>query len=254
MFNLRAEFGEEAEKGFPRLGKVPHTRAVQFLDYFASIDEEEQSQLLDALAARAFVQFHLMQGAGYPSDPAFDRHSAAVTSQGPFTGGFRYCDIKFIASIPKIAEFGGYEGWVENYQKPSVSELALTPRADLLPDLETFKPAKAALLRKLLKRRLEEAGFERESSRGGEHKYLNQSGDCFRADFGSYMGQLCYTISAVRGDTRIVMMSYEAIWSVAGGWDYLTEENAERTVAMLPELANYLIGLTERIAGLRHQA
>ena len=32
---LRADFGEEAEAGFPHLRRIPQTKVVQFLDYFA---------------------------------------------------------------------------------------------------------------------------------------------------------------------------------------------------------------------------
>ena len=60
------------------------------------------------------------------------------------------------------------------------------------------------------------------------------------------MGQVCYSVSAARGNTRIVMMSYESLWSQPGGWDYVTEENAARVISILPELVEYLIGLTER--------
>jgi hypothetical protein len=248
---LRAEFGEEAEAGFPRLGKAPHTRVVQFLDYFAGLSGEDQSTLLDALASRASVLFNLSLGASFPSAPAFDRYYNAVTSQGPFTGGFRYCDIKFLASVPKIREFGSYEGWVEKHQKPWVSELALTPREDLLPDMSCLKPAKTRITRKLVREALENNGFKGESSRGAEHSFVSPKGDLLRIDFGSYMGQLCYGVSSKRGETRIMRMSYESLWSQPGGWDYVTEENVRRVVTLLPELANDLIRLTERIGSLR---
>ena len=35
-------------------------------------------------------------------------------------------------------------------------------------------------------------------------------------------------------------------WSEPGGWDYITEENAARVIGLLPELVDYLIGLTEQ--------
>ena len=40
---LRAEFGEEAENGFPRLGKVPQTKVVQFLEYFDSLGPVDET-------------------------------------------------------------------------------------------------------------------------------------------------------------------------------------------------------------------
>jgi hypothetical protein len=245
---LRADFGDEYEAGFPRLRRIPQTKVVQLLDYFSALHSEDQSALLDALAVRASVLFNLRPGASFPSAPAFDRYWNAVTSQGPFTGGYRYCDIKFLASIPQVPEFGGYEGWIQKYQKPWVSELALTPREDLLPDMTCLKPAKASLLRRLVGTVLKGHGFMPEMTRGAEHKYVSSSADTVRVDFGSRMGQVCYGVSAVRGDTRIIMMSYESLWGQPGGWDYLTEENAARALDLLPELVEHLIKLTERIA------
>ena len=43
------------------------------------------------------------------------------------------------------------------------------------------------------------------------------------------------------------MLSYESLWSQPGGWDYLSEENAARSIDILPELVEYLIQLPERI-------
>jgi hypothetical protein len=247
---LRTDFGEEAEAGFPHLSRVPQTRVVQFLDYFASLCRNDQAELLDALALRGSVLCNLSLGASFPVVPAFDRYWNTVSAPGPFTGGFRYCDVKFLALVPKIPEFGSHEDWIEKSQKPWVSELALTPRDDLLPEMSCLKPASTRLLRKLVKDTLGDRGFSPEVVRGAEHKYVRASGDKVRIDFGSYMGQLCYGVSAVRDSSRIVGLSYEALWGQAGGWDYLTEENATRAIGHLPELVEYLIRLTERIARL----
>jgi hypothetical protein len=250
---LRADFSDEAENGFPRLIRVPQTQVVQFLDYYASLPLGEQSELLDALGSRASVMISPQIGAGasFPSAPAFDIYWNAINSQGPFTGGFRYCDVKFLGSIPKIREFGSYENWIEQYQKPWVSDLALTPRKDLLPEMSCLKTAKGRLLKKQVRAELEARGFVAEVKRGAEHTYVGSKGDKVRVDFGSYMGQICYGVSAVRGSTRIVRMSFESLWSIAGGWNYLTEENATRSIAILPELVEYLIELTGRLNRLR---
>lgn len=113
-----------------------------------------------------------------------------------------------------------------------------------------LKPAKAPLLRKLVNAALKGCGFTLDASRGAEQKYVSSAGDKVRVDFGSRMGQVCYSVSTARGNTRIVVMSYESLWSQPGGWDYLTEENAARTVGHLPDLVDHLVGLTERAAGL----
>ncbi len=247
---LRAAFAEEAAAGFPRLQRVPQTKAIQLLDYFASLGAADQAGLLDALALRGAIQFLPGHGGSMPSAPAFDRYWAAITSQGPFVGGYRYCDVKFLSMVPKVEEFGGYEGWINNYQKPWVSERALQPRKDLLPDLDCLKPAKAPLLRKLLTAAFGQLGFTSERRAGGEQKYVGPSGVAVAVDFGSYLGQVCYGVSITCGQIKVVRVSYESLWSQPGGWDYLTEENAQRSIELLPELVEYLTGLTERVNGL----
>jgi hypothetical protein len=244
---LRADFGAEAAARFPRLRRVPQTLVVQFLDYFDSLGPEDQSALLDALALRGSVMIRPASAAGFPAAPAFDRYWQTVMSQGPFSGGYRYCDIKSLAAIPTIPEFGSYERWIEQCQRPWVSERAMQPREDLLPDMSFLKPARAPLLRKLVKATLQSRGFNPEITKGAEHMYLHSSGATVRVDFGSYMGQLRYSVSARCAETRIVMLSYESLWSQPGGWDYLSEENAARSVEFLPELVQYLIELPGRI-------
>jgi hypothetical protein len=156
---LRADFATEVEAGFPRLRRIPQTKVIQFLDYFANLGPEDQSALLDALALRGSVVIRPSSAVNYPSAPAFDRYWQAVTSPGPFTGGYRYCDIKSLAAIPKIPEFGSYETWIEKCQRPGVSEKALQPREDLLPNMNCLAPAKASALRKLVRAALQGRGF-----------------------------------------------------------------------------------------------
>jgi hypothetical protein len=244
---LRADFDAEAEARFPRLCRSPQTKIIQFIDYFASLGRADQSDFLGALALRGSLLINPIPARLPPAAPAFDRYWKTVTSQGPLSGGYRYCDVKTLAAIPQIAEFGSYEGWIEKTQRPWVSERALEPREDLLPQMECLTPAPAPRLRKLVKATLQARGFTPEKTKGSEHQYVNSSGAVVRVDFGSYLGQLVYQVSAACGETRIVRLSYESLWSQPGGWDYLTEENAARSVDHLAELVEYLIQLPERI-------
>ena len=118
----------------------------------------DRSELLDALAVRAAIRLQPGTAPGFPPAPAWDRYWSTINSPGPFSGGFRYCDIKFLAMVPRIKEFGGYEGWVEKTQRSWVSERALQPREDLLPGLDCL-PARAPELRKLVKSALLARGF-----------------------------------------------------------------------------------------------
>jgi hypothetical protein len=63
------------------------------------------------------------------------------------------------------------------------------------------------------------------------------------SDFGSRMGQVCYSVGDIRSHGTL---SYELLWGQPGGWDYLTEENAARSVNLLPELIDELARLLQR--------
>ena len=45
-------------------------------------------------------------------------------------------------------------------------------------------------------------------------------------------------------------VSYEALWGANTGWDYLTEENAARSIDLLDELLLRLVRLFERVLAL----
>src|SRR3982751_6912634 len=87
---LRNELAAEADAGFPRLRRIPQTKIIQFLDYFAASNAGERSALLDALAVRAAIRLQPGTASGFPPAPAWDRYWSTVNSRGPFSGGFRY--------------------------------------------------------------------------------------------------------------------------------------------------------------------
>ena len=60
-------------------------------------------------------------------------------------------------------------------------------------------------------------------------------------DFGSRTGQLCYWVGNVHEP-----LSYELLWGQPGGWDYLTEEKAARSIELLPELIDEMARLLRR--------
>lgn len=245
---LLDEVVTEASAGFPLLGKLPKTRIVQLVDYYETMDFDGRSAFLDALASRAEAA---LTGSHAPSPPAFAAFWTATTTQSPFTGGFRYCDVKAIASVSKLPQFGGMEGWAK--QTVPAGGLAVQPREDLVPsgNLELLVPAKAPLLKKLVDSALKAAGYTKQKtpSAGGDTRYMNDSGVEVRLDFASrFMGQLQYRVfTAADGTGPRGWNLEETFWSQPGGWDYLTEENAPRCVALLPEVVAKLVGLAQRL-------
>ena len=55
-------------------------------------------------------------------------------------------------------------------------------------------------------------------------------------------GQMHYGITAKIFDLNILAqrLTYEALWGTNTGWDYLTEENAPRSIDLLCELVTIL--------------
>jgi hypothetical protein len=103
-------------------------------------------------------------------------------------------------------------------------------------------PARAPELRKLVKSALLARGFTAVVTKGAEHDYVHPSGIPVHVDFGSRLGQLHYWVGDIRSPGAL---SYELLWGQPGGWDYLTEENAARSVDLLPELIDAVARLLE---------
>jgi hypothetical protein len=236
---LRRELAKEADAGFPHLSTIPATGVVQFVDYCGDLDAKHRAALLDDLARHAACY---VDRVAKPPSAAIDRMRAALKGPSEFVGGWRYTDVRFLASVPKIPQFGGMEAWLRSY-----GARAQQPRADLIPDTEKLVPAKAPLLRKLANAVLEGGGYE-STAMGGSMRYLSADRTLVDVDFGSRLGQLRWSVAlgamkATHGLVELPFFSYEGFWGLASDWDVLTEENAQRCVARLPALVREAVRL-----------
>jgi hypothetical protein len=253
---LRAELAHEAASGFPRLRRIPQTDIIWFLDYFAGLGEVEREALLDALADSAALAF------GPPTIPILNERGTVDAPPGLASmvearnspaalWGTRYTDLKMMSANPSMREPDGYH---ESY-RALLTPLHFQPRPDLLPDLQEMKAAKAPLVRKLVKTALTQSlGLRAEKLPGGVGKFTGRCGDCevtVRVDFGGMLSQLGYTVTlkGAAGQLLAVQISYERLWGSGGRWDYLTEENAPRSIAFFAEQLAYLADLTQRLMG-----
>lgn len=207
---LRA-FQEEAGAGYPLLRAVPSSAVVAFLAHVAALPAQEQKTLVEALAYRAA---RLVGDDGPPDLAAYgswlDRLAAQpyAAAEHPLALSYRAFTRAMSASavVPAIAE-----------------------------------PARAAQLRKLVKAAMKSQGVAAVSF-GGGLRFLAPDGVLLDVDFGSRMGPLCYGVSIGVKDaktplTRIrVSLTYEGFWGVHRGWDLLTDTNAQKAVAVLPQL------------------
>src|SRR5207253_1754730 len=236
--------------------RIPQTDIIWFLDYFAALSDREREALLDAVAdsgATAFLPAWTpkLNERGTVDVPAGLAPMVEARSRPGAMGGTRYTDLKMLSANPAMREPGTYhESWREN-----LTALHFQPRPDLLPDLDHMKSAKAPLLRKLVNAALTKSlGLKSEKRPGGVIKFIGRCGDCdvkIWVDFGGRLSQLGYSVSFKSADGRplAVMISYERLWATSGRWDYLTEENAPRSIDFFAEQIAYLADLTQRLVG-----
>jgi hypothetical protein len=254
---LRTDFDSEANSGFARLQRIPCTSIVKLLDYLEPLEREERDRLLDVLARMGAMKLFPPQQIAieYESlrskNPAFVKCWSATHSE-PAAAGLRYQSVKMakmmLGDAESRAEMLKYRAALQERPRDDPPE-SLIPRHDL----SAVEAAKAPLLRKLASATLKHH-FATGSNRvaGGETEYTGQIGDSkvsVRIDFGSIAAQLRYAVSVLnpRDTLGVRRLAYEDLWFPNPGWDYLTEENAPRSIDLLVEQIQYLVNLSARI-------
>jgi hypothetical protein len=201
---LRGKLDEEVRLGFPNLRRIPSTGVIKFLDYFAASPAAGRAPLLDAMARLGAMQFFPpMQIAAeheriQTGEPAYAQFLGALQSPA-FGYGLRYCDLKMARMMV------GDQQSMDEIKKMRAG-LDFQPRDDppgelvVDPDLRRVHPAKAPLLRKLVKPALSNLPSTKPGkSPGGEMKFsgtLENIPLTVSVDFGSRLAQLRYGVSA----------------------------------------------------------
>jgi hypothetical protein len=123
-------------------------------------------------------------------------------------------------------------------------------------DVTKLHPAKAPQLKKLVKPRLRGLlGAEQENTPGGTVTYAGALGGTpvkVRVTYTNRPVQMIYAVSIPDPERKVVLagMAYENFFGMGAGWDYITEENADASVDLLPELLRRLVALRNEIKGL----
>jgi hypothetical protein len=258
---LRAELAREAAGGFPLLSRIPSTGTVKFLDHFATLAPSEHAPLIGGLAqigALSFLPPPLIAAAHEQlrtADTVMSRFFATMRTSLPFAYGLRYLDVRMARAALRDPES-------MTHMARTRATLDFAPRDDppellvgktAIRDIETIRaPDLRKLLNPMLLRRL---GAKPQKRAGGELVYEGAIGDVpLRVSiiFSNLYAQLHYAVGwAVRDRTLMAhRLTYELLWGTNSGWDYLTAENAARSVDLLDELLVLLAGLCERIAAL----
>jgi hypothetical protein len=240
---LRGVLVAEAAAEFPRLSQCPSSDSIKFLDYVATLSAPDRGALHRALARLQVGRFFTFIPSVLAStrelaetDPALRRRHAALQSR-PFGVGLRYSGLRMTQAMLNDPEAIGMH-------EQSRARLDFVPRDDppphLLPDPDftRARAAKAPLLRKLIDPALKRLFATEKTKQGG----ITVHSGVFEGtpvnvgiDYAARGYQMRYTIH-VPDETKTIFtrqLTYEQLWSAANGWDYLTEENAERSVALL---------------------
>jgi len=257
---IRAEQQEEAFQGFPTLRQIPSTGIIKLLDYFDTLSPDERAAQIEfqaQLAALMFFPAPLIAVAHEQlrtMEPAALRRAEAMSAP-IFAYGLRYQGLRMHRAIMNDPESMGQLARTR-------ATLDFTPRDDLPAELVGSTPirdivtARAPLLRKLLNRMLRaRLGARPDKRPGGELVYEGALGAVpLRVSiiFSNLYAQMVYGVTwSIRERNLLAQrLTYESLWGMNTGWDYLTEENAVRSIDLLDRLLVRFAEPLERIATL----
>jgi hypothetical protein len=258
----REELAEELAAGLPILRRIPCTQVIRLVDYLTGLDPGEQANLMDGLAWFASVgatpELFAAEWAQAQQHPAIARMRAALAFRG-VAAGYRYTPIKILSGIAGNEAGGGLAGWFKNF---TFSDLEMRPSEELLPPPHHVEAVKPARLKRLVDKAFAALYAPQRSTAGSE---LTQYAGVFEswktivkvlfAPSGRQNPrQLQYIVTLTSSDPNDGRLPgggiYEGLWSLNTTWDYITEENAERSVETLRDLIVRLVRLANRVGEL----
>lgn len=250
---LRAQFDREAEAGFPRLGRVPSMYVRHFVDYYRVLDTASQSALADGstlwgshtlggttIRENEFAGFDV--GAALESNVA-RRQWRDELAQGNSRDPHRYYTVPDLRAYRGLATMRRKAGQTP----PTEWDRMMDEYAS------SVAGAKAPALRKLV-RELIQQRFRGRATRGsgGTWTYegdANGSSVFMSVDWGGSYAQLRYNLIVETAAGKLVLSrGFEgALGAGLGDWDFLTEENAAESVALLGDLIDDTALWAERL-------
>jgi len=245
---LRDEFAQEQRTGFARLKRVPDTRVIGFLDDFATLSPTGQSELTALLAD--WSSYKLV---GEPVPPTIIEQFTRATCFRHLAEGLRYTGVTMLAGLAKDPSHAGLAGWLE---KTGITGLAAQPPENLVSDIDDLVPVKIPTLRRLVKSAFAELFAPTVRDIGSETWFyegrLGESSLRVVIRYSAKMGrpQLEYQVQVQCKERALTApnLCFESILGVGfGRWDYLTQNNATRSVELLSELVEYVTKLPERL-------
>jgi hypothetical protein len=244
----RAHRLKEAEAGFPLLRGCPNTDAIGRLAFLDSLGDADRIAF-----ANQFSDFQEAQTAdrNQPMEAPLRKAplvEAFLEARRPPAHGVAFPPVKLYAGVCKDTGVGGFEGWAKMVGMP---ESAKAPARAHAASLEELVPVAPRRLRKLIDDALT-GRFGAQATRiSSDHTRYGAplTGGGFTVDvlFARGMGashQFEHHFNARMASGRSVWMeSYEGVWSIGSRWDYVTETNAEKSVAHFIRLIETCIEL-----------
>lgn len=251
---LLTELEREASTGFARLRRVPDTHVRHFLDYYRSLDSGQQAALADAsvlwgthtlagstIGGRTFDGIDV--GSALRSNTAWAKWAHDLTN-----GNSR--DRYWYSSVPMLRLYRSVATMRRKKGEPPPTEW------DRMMDeyASSISGAKAPGLRTLV-RELFAQRFNGRSVKGSGGGWMYEGAVhggrvLMSIDWGGHYAQLRYglTLEMAAGTLRLSRGFEGALGAGHGDWDFLTEENAAESIALLGDLIEDVAQWPARLA------
>ena len=254
---IREHMQAEADAAYPLLRRIPSTHAIAWFDYLESVSPAEREELLEAHARVAALGFVLTPSAQQEtlqlvnSNPALVKYREAML-RGPLAMGLRYQSIRMAKAVLNDAQSVAM-------MQQTRSTLGYVPRDDAPvplvndPDVRKLHPAKAPQLKKLVKPLLQGLlGAREEKMPGGTMKYdgaFDGTPVKVRVDYAARDVQMIYGVSIPDAERKVAVIgsTYEDLCGIGGGWDYITEENADVSIGLLHQLLRRMVTVRNEV-------
>jgi hypothetical protein len=250
---LHAHRRAQSAERWPLLRSCPSTFAVRLVRYLDSLSDLQIDALLDqweAHDALPRVEHKSMTDAetALKQFPAIEAYNAAITEPGR---SIMTVPIKTAAG--SLADIGGnLDDWAKMFQ---IEPEGIRLDPPLVQNLEDLVPVVPATLRKVLAEAAR-LGFAAEAQKisSEETWYVGRIENwdvAIDVRFASNKGlsggkQIDYNLWVKPlGGKRLFVQGYETIWKLPTQWNYLTVENAERSVKHLVQLAMLVVAFVK---------
>lgn len=247
---VRAHQLAEAKAGFPLLRGCPNTAAISLCRFLDRIGPDQWSDF--AMQLSDFVEAEHMTP-GMSRDERLrllEKLPLAEALLGPaFSPSppppkleFELIPVKLVASLRNDDRVGGLTGWARMIGAPDMEFIPAKAHATSLEDIQPVAP-------KRLRRLIDDAlvtGFgliaRKVSSENTSYERTGPDGR-MKIDVSFPRGgplstdQFSYFFLCERPDgKRAALQSYESIWRIPPTWNYLTDANAEASIAHFSKL------------------